>query len=203
VGKLATTLNEEVSSRSLALLRIFGALSIWVEFTSPWVAHRMDDMLGTVLLAWLVLASAWLVVFGLWTRAAAIAMAVGFGVLHLYYGVHLEIEKLIYPVREFQLAVLLAVVPCNRSLSVDRVLERRRAARAKRAPAPETIPWWTLELFVLQQCTVFLWFGVDGCRPEWLDGSVLEGCSCRASAPPTASSRTRAWRGSCAAPPGR
>lgn len=176
LGKfLGEFLGAEVSSRSLAFVRIFGAMSIYVEFASPWCAHRMDDMLGTLVLAWVVLIGAWFVVFGLWTRISAIAVALSFAILHLYYGVELGIEKLVYPVREFQLAVLLAIVPCARSLSVDRVLAKRRAKRdGTPPPPPERVPWWMLELFVLQQCSVFFWYGVDGCRPEWLDGSEIE-----------------------------
>jgi hypothetical protein len=172
--RLETVLTAEVSSRSLGLLRIFAALSIWVEFASPWVAHRMDDYVGTWLLAWGVLIPIWLVIFGFKTRAAATIVALSFAGLHLYYGIHVGIEKLVYPVQQFQVAVLLAVTPCGRSLSVDRALEVRRARREHRAAAPETVQWWWLELFILQAASVYLWQAIDGCDPAWLDGTKLE-----------------------------
>lgn len=171
---VGSVLGQDVSSRSLGLLRVFAALSIWVEFASPWVMHRMDDLFGTWALALLVLVPAWFVIFGLGTRVAAIIMASAFAGLHLYYGVHLGIEKLIYPVREFQVAVLLALTPCNRSLSVDRILALRRARREQRPTPPERVPWWVVELFILQLATTFLWWGIDGLTPEWRDGSALE-----------------------------
>jgi hypothetical protein len=172
--RLEAVLTAEVSSRSLGLLRIFAALSIWVEFASPWVAHRMDDYVGTWLLAWGVLIPIWFVIFGFKTRFAAAIVAMSFAGLHLYYGIHVGIEKLVYPVQEFQVAVLLAVTPCGRSLSVDRALEVRRARREHRSPAPETVPWWWLELFILQTASIYLWQGIQGCDPAWLDGTTLE-----------------------------
>jgi hypothetical protein len=172
--RLEAVLTTEVSSRSLGLLRIFAALSIWVEFASPWVAHRMDDYLGTLLCSWGVLFPIWLVIFGYKTRWAASIVALSFAGLHLYYGIHVGVEKLVYPVQEFQVAVLLAVTPCGRSLSVDRALEVRRAKREGRAPAPETVPWWMLELFILQTASVYLWQAIDGTEAAWLDGTTLE-----------------------------
>ncbi|PRP90655.1 hypothetical protein ENSA5_62730 [Enhygromyxa salina] len=164
----------EVSSRSLGLLRIFAALTIWVEFASPWVAHRMDDSAGTMLLAWVVLVAAWFVVFGFKTRWATAIMALAFAGLHLYYGVALGNAKLAAPVQEFQITVLLALTPCGRSLSVDRALAVRRAKRDGCGPPPERICWWQLELFIVQTATIYLWLGYEGCDPRWLSGELLE-----------------------------
>jgi hypothetical protein len=172
--RLEAVLTAEVSSRSLGLLRIFAALSIWVEFASPWVIHRMDDYIGTGVFSWGVLIPIWFVIFGFKTRWAATIVALSFAALHLYYGLHVGVEKLVYPVQEFQVAVLLAVTPCGRSLSVDRALEVRRARREQRPAAPETVPWWLLELFILQTATIYFWAAIQGCDATWLDGTTLE-----------------------------
>lgn len=177
-ARLDARLNVEVSSRSLGLLRIFAALTIFVHFASPWVAHRMDHEPGAMLLAWGVLGSAWFVVFGFKTRWATALMALCFTTLHLYYGVHLDMPHVVEPigdtVQELQVAVLLALTPCGRSLSVDRALAVKRARANSEPPPPERIKWWQLELFVIQLVAVYLWTGVAGLESSWLDGTFLE-----------------------------
>lgn len=174
LSKFQAVLAAEVSSRPLALVRIAVGLAIWEQFTSPWVGHRVDDVAGVLVLAWIVLLTAWLVIFGLATRWAAGVMALAFAGLHLYYGVHLGDAALAAPVPQFQLIVLLAITPCGRSLSLDRALAVRRARRRGEPPPPERASAWQLDLFALQAASMFLWLGIADTDPDWLGGAWLE-----------------------------
>ncbi len=174
-GRLEAFATREVSSRSLGILRLFGSLTIYVEFASPWVIHRTDDSTGTAILVLVLFAALNALTFGFKTRYAAIVAATCFAGLHLYYGVEQGVEKLIPPVFEFQMLVLFALTPCGRSLSIDRALEVRRALAAGREPPAERVEWWKLELFVVALASVHLWMAIDcTIRPEWLAGLVIE-----------------------------
>jgi hypothetical protein len=173
-AKLEAFATTEVSSRILGMLRLFGALTIYTEFASPWVSHRMDDYTGMFLLDQGLFAALSVLILGYKTRIAAVAAAVCFAGLHLYYGVELGIEKVAAPVLEFQFLVLLALTPCGRSLSIDRVLAVRRAQAEGREPPPERVPWWQVELFVIAIASVHLWIAIDCSQPEWLSGATIE-----------------------------
>jgi hypothetical protein len=178
----------EVSSRPLGMLRIFLTYAIYAQFASPWVSHRVDDYPGTLLLTWTVFCAAAFVMLGFKTRLATAVMAVAFGVLHVYYGVILDLtpQYSIDPgqvvrarsfsetVQEFQLLVLLAITPSGRSLSIDRALAVRAARAAGREPPPERMPWWQLELFVILAASMYLWIGHDSLRETWLSGAQLQ-----------------------------
>lgn len=172
-GRSKFSVASEASSRSLALARIAIGLAIWEQYTSPWVGHRVDDVAGVLVLAWTVLLTVWLVIFGLATRWATACMALAFAGVHLYYGVHLGDPALAAPIPHFQLVVLLAITPCGRSLSLDRALAVRRARRNKTAPPPETAKAWHLDLFALQAASMFLWLGIADTKSDWLGGDWL------------------------------
>lgn len=173
-AKLAAFSTTEVSSRTLGMLRVFGVLTIYTEFASPWVTHRIDDSVGTLLFSQLMFMSAIVLLFGYKTRIAAFVCAACFGALHLYYGLKLGEARFAAPVFEFQFLVLLALTPSGRSFSVDRALAVRRAHAEGRVPPPERVPWWQVELFVLLLASVLLWSGVDGSKKLWLSGTQIE-----------------------------
>lgn len=164
----------EVSSRTLAMLRVFGTLTIYTEFASPWVTHRIDDSAGTLLLSWGMFIAMNVLILGYKTRIAAVVAASCFAGLHLYYGGVQGMEKLVAPVYEFQFMVLLALTPCGRSLSIDRALAVRRAEAEGREPPSERVFWWQLELFVLLIASVLLWSAIDCSQERWLSGLQLE-----------------------------
>ena len=173
-GLLDGLVTAQVSSRSLGLLRVLLALTIFFYFASPWVTHRMDDHAGTFIGVLVMFTAAGFVLFGYKTRVAAPVLALSFGLLHLVYGVGFGIETLAAAVQPFQLVVLIAVLPSGRSLSVDRALAVRAAKRDKTPAPPETIPWWYLDLFALQTAAVYLWAGFDMARSNWLSGAPIE-----------------------------
>ncbi|KIG19349.1 hypothetical protein DB30_03905 [Enhygromyxa salina] len=175
-SRLARLFGAEVSSRSLGLLRVLIVTTVLFRLVSPWVSHRMDDNVGVLLASQLMFYSSFFVLVGYKTRIATAVMASTFGILHLHYGFSGEpgLEKLTEPTVFFQAVVLLALTPCGRSLSVDRVLETRRARREGRRPAPERMPAWLLELFVFQTSAIYLWGAYDMAEPGWLSGMRLE-----------------------------
>jgi hypothetical protein len=164
----------EISSRPLGLFRIFGTLTIILEFTSTWAPHRLDEIPGSLLLGWIMLISAWFVLVGYKTRWFSASMALAAAGLHLYYGVHMDNYLLYKPVQMFQVTVLLAIAPCGRSLSFDRAIEVRKARAEGREPWPETVPWWMVELFILQIASVYLWAAYNKSDDKWLRGERME-----------------------------
>lgn len=172
-AKLEAFAGAEISSRSLALVRIFGTVLMLFRFAPKMNSHHLDQPLAVVL-AWLLFLSAGFVIVGFQTRGAAIIMAVSLAVLHTYYGSYLQDPSLAKPVLPMQMSILLALTPSGRSLSIDRVLEVRKAQRQGREPEPERMPWWQLELFLLTICSLYLWTAYDKTDIEWFRGERME-----------------------------
>jgi hypothetical protein len=173
-GQLEGFALAEISSRPLGLFRIFAVATILYQYTAHWVGHLLDEDSLSIVLGWLFLASGWVSMVGYKTRAATLVMAGSAAILHLYYGVVLENYLLSKPVQVFQVVVLLALTPSGRSLSIDRALEVRRARVEARPPASETMPWWQLELFIVQVSGVYLWAAENKSDPAWFRGERME-----------------------------
>ncbi len=173
-AKLEAFALTEISSRPLGLFRIFAVLTILYQYTAKWAGHQIDDFAGSLVLGWVFLIAAWFTMVGYRTRIASAALALAAIGLHLYYGVMYEKHLLYKPVQVFQVMILLALTPCGRSCSVDRAIEVRRARAEGRAPEPETMPWWQLELFILQICAVYLWAAENKSDPAWFRGERME-----------------------------
>lgn len=164
----------EISSRPLGLFRIFMSVTIICHLTSFWAGGRVDDHALSHALVVVFLLSTWFVLVGYKTRVATAIMALTALVLHMYYGVALDKYVLSKEVQKVQVMVLMALTPCGRSLSVDRAIEVRRARAEQRPPAPETMPWWQLELFILQISAVYLWAAENKSDPAWFRGERME-----------------------------
>jgi hypothetical protein len=165
---------EQVSSRSLALVRILTCLDIIFEFASPWVSHRMDDQLEILVLTWIVFLSNWFVLVGYRTRIASVFLLLSFGVLQIYYGQYLGMKHFRQPVQVFQVITVLALAPSGRSLSIDRALEVRRAKREGRAPPPEQISHWVLDVLAVEVAAIYMWAGLDKTDAAWFRGERME-----------------------------
>jgi hypothetical protein len=165
---------EQVSSRSLGLIRILVALIIIFEFASPWCSHRVDDRIATLVLTWVVFVSTWFMLVGYKTRVASVLLMLSFGTLHIYYGQWLGIAQFRHPIQEFQVITVLALAPCGRSLSLDRALEVRKARREGRAPVPEQMPYWVLDVLAVEVAAIYLWAGFDKTDPAWFRGERME-----------------------------
>jgi hypothetical protein len=164
----------EISSRPLGMFRIFAAFILIWQFAGPWVSYQADHFPVAMVTCWVFFVSAFVTMVGFKTRWATTILAISFAILHLYYGVHHEIYKFSKPVQQFQVVVIMALCPCGRSLSIDRALEVRRAAREGREPEPERMPWWLLELFILQIAVVYLWAAEDKTDDKWFRAERME-----------------------------
>jgi hypothetical protein len=173
-GMLESFACAEISSRPLGMFRIFATFILIYQYAGLWVSHGIDHFPVAMVTVWVFFISAFVTMVGYKTRWASIILALSFAVLHLYYGVHHEIYKFSKPVQQFQVAVILALTPCGRSLSIDRALEVRRAIRERREPEPERMPWWLLELFILQIAVVYLWAAEDKSDDKWFRGERME-----------------------------
>ncbi|HVI03479.1 MAG TPA: HTTM domain-containing protein [Enhygromyxa sp.] len=165
---------EQVSSRSLGLIRILTCLDIIFEYASPWVSHRVDNELEILVLTWIVFLSNWFVLVGYKTRIASAILFCSFGVLHLWYGQWLGMNMFRQPVQMFQVITVLALAPSGRSLSIDRALEVRRAKREGRAPPPEQLSYWVLDVLAVEVAAIYLWAGLDKTDPAWFRGERME-----------------------------
>lgn len=165
---------EQVSSRSLGLVRILTSLDIIFEYASPWCSHRVDNELEILLLVWLVFLSNWFVLVGYKTRIASALLFLSFGVLHVYYGQWLGMDKFRQPVQMFQVITILAIAPSGRSLSIDRALAVRKAKREGRAAPPEQVSYWVLDVFAVEIAAIYLWAGLDKTDPAWFRGERME-----------------------------
>jgi hypothetical protein len=109
------------------------------------------------------------------TRWSTIAWALSFGMLHLYFGRWLgEVPRMVQPVQAFQCIAVLTIAPSGRSLSIDRALEVRRARAEGRAPRPEKIPHWVLDLIAISIATIYFWAALDKADSAWLHGQRME-----------------------------
>ncbi len=101
-------------------------------------------------------------------------MLTSFAVLFFYFGQHLGVTRLKQPFHPMHVVLLLALSPCGRSCSVDRLRAVRRARARGESPPPEQMPWLYLDLFVLQICVMYFGGGVDKLDAGWLAGERLE-----------------------------
>jgi hypothetical protein len=172
-AKLENFAGAEISSRSLGLIRIFGAILVIFRLAPKLSLHRFDDPYAPLCAAALLLSCLFMIP-GYKTRWFAVIAAISLGVLHIYYGQRVNNTLLAKPVLPFQMMVLLALTPSGRSLSIDRVLEVRRARREGRDPPPETMPWWQLELFLLTIASLYFWAAMNKTDARWLRGERME-----------------------------
>jgi hypothetical protein len=164
----------EISSRPLGLFRIFAILTILYQYMPHWIGHNVDGHAGSQVLTWVFVGAGWMALIGYRTRIATAILALAAIGLHLYYGVMHDNYLLYKPVQVFQIIILLALTPCGRSLSLDRAIEVRRARAERRPPAPETMKWWQVELFILQICSVYLWAAENKSDAAWFRGERME-----------------------------
>ncbi len=164
----------QVSTRSLGLLRIVACAIILYRFDGLWAPRHFHRAPEQLLLVLAFLIATMFCCIGFHTRIAKVVMVVSFCVLFLYFGQHLGVSRLKKPFHPFHVVVLLALSPCGRSCSVDRLRAVRRARARGVAPPPERMPWVYLDLFALQICVMYFWAGFDKLDPGWLSGERLE-----------------------------
>jgi uncharacterized membrane protein YphA (DoxX/SURF4 family) len=178
---VARTLTAPVDGASLAVVRFaFGAVVVWevfryvergwiaryyldapVQFTylvAPWLRPLpgigMYVVFGVLALAGLALA------LGAWTRVAAAVTALGLG-----YAFLLEQSRYLnHGYLMVLVALLLTVVPSNRTWSID----------AWRRGRDRSVPFWTVVALRFQVGVVYAFAGIAKLHPDWLAGRPLD-----------------------------
>jgi hypothetical protein len=175
--------DQPIDSASLACFRIaFGALLLievgryfangWIEavyvgppfhFTyygfegvQPWPGAGMYwHFLGLGLLAAMLMA-------GLWTRAAALGLAIGWAYVFLLD----EAEYLNHLYLVCLVALLMALVPANRAWSVD--------SWRSSEPANQAVPAWSLWALRAQVAIPYVYGGIAKLNADWLHGQPMQ-----------------------------
>ncbi len=114
--------------------------------------------------------------FGLWTRPAMALNAAVMLITYYYVGFALDVEPYThhhtYLLMAF--AVVMALTPSGRSLSIDRWLALRKARR-QGAPAPEQVGnLWALPLLGVQLSAIYFWSAWDKCYGAFISGERME-----------------------------
>lgn len=167
---------EEVSSRSLGLIRIALCFNILNEYVSYLAIHHNDTRPVVIALIWVLFVANFFVMFGYKTRWTVIVWWASFAILHLYFGRYLyEVVRMKQPVQAFQCITVLTISGgCGRSLSIDRALEVRRARAEGREPAPERVAAWTYDLIALVIASIYFWAALDKTDAAWFRGERME-----------------------------
>ncbi len=165
----------EGSTRSLALLRIGIVALIWCRWASAMVLVRMPG-LGQSVFALAFFLATGLMLVGLWTRFSAAATALVMVVIYYYFGIYQGLDGWAkhHTCLLMMSAVLIALTPCGRSLSMDRFLAIRRAARSGGAIPDERGELWGLRLIQVQVFCVYFWSVADKLNPAYLSGERLQ-----------------------------
>lgn len=168
---------QEGSTRPIAVLRILAVGILWTKWGHVGALHRVYPDAELLLLAVGFYAFSGLLLIGYQTRAAAVLCA-----LLLFYGYHVlgveGGERRLWVHHHTNLLKylfwLLALTPCGRSFSLDRILEVRAAAKAGVEPRPEKAPLWGQRLIAVQLFSMYAWAAIAKLDPAFLSGARME-----------------------------
>ncbi len=156
---------EEGSTRSLALLRVGLVFLLWARWAKDLALFQTHDALSLPIAA-LFYVSTLLMLFGVhtrlsgWVMALSVAGVVGYVDFTLRHISHHHTLLLLF------VSVLLAMSPAGRSFSWDRL----------RAPVSggEIGPLFAQRLIALQVSSVYFWSAVDKSSWAWISGQRLQ-----------------------------
>lgn len=163
------------STRALGMIRILVALIVWVRFADEVAFFQAEHPAQIVFGAGLLL-FAGLALVGAYTRLSLVMvsmlLAIGYGILGYRLGLSGWYHHHVYLL--VATTGLLALSPCDRSFSIDR-LRALRAADEGGSPHPaEEGPLWVQRLLGLQLSAVYFWAAVDKTDRAFLSGERLE-----------------------------
>ncbi len=157
-------LQEQGSTRPLALVRIGLAILLWAKWAS-YPTFRMGYAgVDNLVLAPLFFAATTLMFFGLWTHVATLVTAVAVTAIFFRTG---DLHHHTYLL--MAVSWMVAAGPAGRSLSLDR-LRRLRGGIA----LPEYAPLYVHRLIAVQVSTVYLWGAMAKCNMRFASGAGLE-----------------------------
>ncbi len=165
----------EGSTRPVALIRIGVASLILVRYADEVAMFRTVSPIGVALCVLFFVATLAMLV-GLRTRAAVAATSLVLVTMYFVFGptpgVHGWNHHHSYVLMVSTL--LLNLMPCGTSYSVDRVLALRRAERQGLLPPAERGSLWAQRLFALQLMAIYFWTAVDKSDWAFVSGQRLE-----------------------------
>lgn len=123
---------------------------------------------------WIVAAHAMMLLVGALSRYSALVVFIGLLSFQNRNALILDSEDHVFRI----IALLLALMPCSHSWSVDAMIRswwrRRRNAAADVAPLSPVRPAWALRVLQIQMCLIFLSAGLWKLSGhDWLDGTAL------------------------------
>lgn len=163
------------STRTLGLLRMIFAALAWSVWAEPYRLHEQGGWLHAGM-GLLFFAASSLMFVGLWSRVATALTACA--VLYFFYmrGVLPGVPRFMSHNHNLLATgiALLALSPCGRSLSLDRVRALRRAERDGTPPPDESGPLWVQRLLCIQLTAVYLWATQMRLDPGFLSGERMQ-----------------------------
>jgi hypothetical protein len=161
----------EGSTRAVGLLRIILAVLIWVRWGSE-VALFSADTHAHVVLALVFFPLTLMMFAGIYSRVTVPLVALMLFVMVFAFGKESWTHH--HPYLLFASTMLLALTPCGRSYSVDRVIAVQRAERSGQSAPAEWGPLWGQRLMGLQASALYFWTAVDKTNWAFLSGERLE-----------------------------
>ncbi len=183
--RLLSTIRErwhgETDGAGLALVRIFVALSIWIEMWQVWFQDGVADLIVDpqihfkytlfqwigppqgmmpAVFVWSLTIVAAMVLIGWRTRWTAALLAVGYVYWFLIDAANYTDHRYLVCL----MSILVAWLPTNRWASVDAYMGRETRT---------LVPAWTVELVRTQISLVYLFFGLSLLNSDWLQGAPL------------------------------
>ncbi len=168
-------LRREGSTRAVGLLRLGMACILWSEHGLHFRLHT-DPTLDRIIVGVCFYLFSTAMLIGFRSRLACLLTGATLFVAYFHLGA-LGYSKWFVHNHSYAMAnvtILLALTPCGRSYSLDRLLEVRRAERRGEPPPPERGPLWAIPLIALQVCMVYFWGGYSKLTPLFLSGGRME-----------------------------
>lgn len=160
------------SSRSSGLLRIALALVLWARFSTDLLLYKDLTWRGFGFTAGFFLATT-LMLVGYQSRvASAVSGVIALGFVGLNPPGRNWSHHHTY-ILAFA-TLLVALTPCDRSLSVDRWLAQRAADRRNEPWPEERGNLFGLRLIVFQLATMYFWTAIDKLKVNFMKGDRLE-----------------------------
>lgn len=162
----------EGSTRLVALIRIGLVLVSWSRFGYPLQLSRCADDPFRMLVWAVFWPASLLLLVGLLTPYAALSVAMcGFALYHGFGEDALESHHVLVQIIGL---LLLSLTPCGRSLSIDRWLALRKAAREGQPPPSERGWLFGQRLLALHVAIVYLGTAYEKTYPGFLSGARLQ-----------------------------
>lgn len=170
----AATVDFGGSTRSLAIFRVLVVGILWTRFSWDlfWPRAKSPSYLVASVLFFAVTP---LLLVGFKTRVVAwiTSGTLVFMLVQIAYREHHEPWTHHHVAFLVILTALLALTPCGRSLSVDRVLAVRRARREGRAIPDENGPLWAVRMMQMTVTSLYLYGAIDKMRWSYVSGARL------------------------------